>query len=104
MIFRGILVVLCFAIAGCDSAGTKKHRFLLKGNAELADRHEDAAIRYFNEALKIDSCFADAHNNLGTLYFRQKDYGQAIQYYSQALGCDPTYLPAYFNRANTFYE
>lgn len=99
-------IVLCLiCLAACsESDDTRKHRFLLKGNAELADQHEEMALQYFTEALKIDSCFADAHNNLGTLYFRQKDYGQAVEFYTRAIGCQPNFLPAYFNRANAFYE
>lgn len=104
MNLRWIPFVLCFMIACSESADTKKHRFLLKGNAELNDRHEEAAIRYFTEALKIDSCFADAHNNLGTLYFRQKDFDLAVQHYTSAINCKSDYLPAYFNRSNAYYE
>jgi tetratricopeptide (TPR) repeat protein len=104
MNLRWIPFVLFFAFACSESADTKKHRFLLKGNAELEDQHEEMALQYFNEALKIDSCFADAHNNLGTLHYRQKEYDKAIHYYTQAIACKPDFQLAYFNRANTFYE
>src|SRR6478609_9407575 len=73
---RWLLISLCFLVACSDDANTRKHRFLLKGNAALADHSEDAAIQYFKEALKIDSCFADAHNNIGTVLFRQEKYSE----------------------------
>jgi tetratricopeptide (TPR) repeat protein len=101
---RWIPIVFCLLAACSESADTKKHRFLLKGNAELEDQHEEMALQYFNEALKIDSCFADAHNNLGTLYFRQLEYDKAVNAYSNAIACRPGFRLAYFNRANTYYE
>jgi hypothetical protein len=69
MNLRWIPFVFCLIIGCSESADTKKHRFLLKGNEELADQHEEMALQYFNEALKIDSCFADAHNNPGNVVF-----------------------------------
>lgn len=99
------IVVFCCLLVGCrESDETKKHRFLLKGNAALEDQHEEAAIRYFQEALQIDSCFADALNNLGTVYFRGKEYQKALEFYNQAVFCRPYFIQAVFNRANTLYE
>jgi tetratricopeptide (TPR) repeat protein len=95
---------MCFLSACGESDSTKKHRFLLKGNAALADQNYQAAIQYFNEALKIDSCFADAHNNIGTALFRQKEYAEALEFYNRALACNPKFHDAYLNRANTLYE
>ena len=64
MIFRGILVVLCFARAGCDSADTKKHRFLLKGNAELADRHYRLGAVPISTYVELQKQYLDAVEGL----------------------------------------
>lgn len=70
----------------------------------MNEGNTDQAATYFNEALKIDPCFADALNNLGTLRFQQKHWDEALNFYSQAIRCRPDFLNAYFNRANTYYE
>src|SRR5690349_4333729 len=101
---RSILILLCFLVACADDANNRKHRFLLKGNAAIEDHSEDQAIRYFQEALKIDSCFADAHNNIGTVLFRQEKFEEALYYYNRAIKCNPEFLDGYFNRGNTLYE
>ncbi|MFZ2906665.1 MAG: tetratricopeptide repeat protein, partial [Cyclobacteriaceae bacterium] len=92
---RWIVIFCCLLTACRESEETKKHRFLLKGNAALEDQHDDVAVRYFNEALQIDSCFADAHNNLGTVYFRQREYSRALEYYTRSIACNPDFTQAY---------
>jgi tetratricopeptide (TPR) repeat protein len=39
--------------------------------------------------------------NMGNNYFRTGNAAQAEQFYTQAIRADPTYAPAYLNRANT---
>lgn len=93
------------SILGCaESSETRQQKFLLKGNISLQEGNPEQASYYFKEALKINPCFVDALNNLGTVAFNGRHYEQAIARYDEALGCDPTYLPAYFNRANALYE
>jgi len=97
------LVVLC--LFGCaESNETKQQKFLLKGNISLEEGNPEQAAYYYQEALKINPCFVDALNNLGTVAFNGRHYDQAIARYDEALGCDANYLPAYFNRANALYE
>jgi tetratricopeptide (TPR) repeat protein len=92
------------ALCGCDSKETKLQRFLIQGN-EMAQKQNFAqARRYFNEALKIDSCFSDAWNNLGTISYRQSNFQEAFEFYSNAIHCNSKFYPAYLNRANASYE
>jgi tetratricopeptide (TPR) repeat protein len=97
------LCLLLFILVACDSAETKKQRFLIKGNEQLAKRNFATAVFNFQEALKIDSCFSEALNNIGTAYFEEKKYAEALQFYNSAIACH-NFLPAYFNRINTLYE
>jgi tetratricopeptide (TPR) repeat protein len=83
---------------------TRLQRFLVQSNMLVNDDQADQAIRYLEEALKLDSCFADALNNLGTIYFNQRAYDLAMNHYDRALACRPGYVDAYLNRANTAYE
>lgn len=79
-------------------------RFLLKGNEMVTEQSYEDAERYFREALKLDSCFADAWNNLGTLYHQRKDYVEAALFYNKAIACDSNFIQGYINRANVHYE
>lgn len=95
----GILLISCL-----DSTETKLQRFLIQSNDMVKKQNAQQAERLLKEALKLDSCFADAWNNLGTLYFNQRKYDEALQYYDKAVQCNPKFLDGYFNRANTAYE
>ncbi len=76
----------------------------MKGNAS-AESHNDAeAERYFREAVGLDACFADGWNNLGTLRYRQKNYDEAVDFYTKASSCNPASWLFLLNRANCFLE
>lgn len=98
----GVFVIVCFACT--DSRETRTQRFLLKGNEQLKKGNDTQAIGYYQAALELDSCFADAWNNLGTVYYRQENYARALDSYQHALFCRPGYTDALLNRANTYYE
>src|SRR3990170_1956160 len=95
----GILLVSCL-----DSKETKLQRFLIQSNDMVRKQNPEQAERFLQEALKLDSCFADAWNNLGTLYFDQMKYAEALEYYDNAVRCKSDFTDGYFNRANTAYE
>lgn len=104
-----IRIFLIFMLAGlvvsCGNDDTTlKQRFLIRGNNALAERNYREAQRLFQEALKIDSCYLPALNNLGILRFEQKQYIQAIRAYDAALACDPEDYQAILNRTNAYYE
>lgn len=87
---------------GCsESQDTKRHRFLLKGNAEIAQQNTEQALYYYQQALRIDSCFADALNNIGTIYYNKSDFRLSSEFYSKALSCDSAFDKARFNRVNS---
>lgn len=54
------------------------------------------ASQLFKDALAINSDFAEAHNNLGTCFFRQNppDYDAACDQFREAIEIDPGYLDA----------
>lgn len=79
-------------------------RFLIQGNEKIRLQQYEQAEQYFFSALKLDSCFADALNNLGTLEHRRRNSTKAIEYYSRAISCHGEFGLAIFNRANVYYE
>ncbi len=99
-----ILTAMLILIACSDSRETRVSRFILQGNAMLEKQDFESAVRYYREALRLDSCNLAAFNNLGTVYFKQKQYTEAIARYDSALFCSPAFADAYYNRANTWYR
>jgi len=64
------------------------------------------AIRYFEEATKIDPQFSEAFNNMGYAYEKLGRYETAITFYRKALS-NPVYQTAeksYFNIGNSYYR
>ena len=92
-------------LAACsDSRETRKQRHLIQGNEAVRLQNQEEAERYFREAIKLDSCYADAWNNLGSLFYWQRKFTEALDSYDRALQCRPGYWEAYLNRANAAYE
>jgi tetratricopeptide (TPR) repeat protein len=104
---RGLIYFLlgCCVLVGCqESVETRKQRYLAQGNNSVKIRNVEEAERFYKEALKLDSCFADAWNNLGSLQYSLRKYSAAMMSYNEALTCKINYTEAYLNRANTAYE
>lgn len=59
-------------------------------------RDLDAAADHFKDAIALDADFAEAHNNLGTTFFRRDppDYSAACDEFRAALAIDPAYVDA----------
>ncbi len=62
--------------------------------------HPSEAAACYQEAIQLDTNFADAHNNLGNIFFKQDHYEEAIACYRQALRADPRYADAHVNLGN----
>lgn len=95
---------LFFAFSCSDNKEARLQQFLLKGNLATKQRSFDQAAYYFGEAIRVEPCYADAWNNLGTVYFEQGRFELAMEKYSKAIECQPGFLNALLNRANTAYE
>jgi len=106
MIYRYLFfLILGSALISCgEGDSTQKQRFLIRGNNALAQQNYREAQRLYQEALKIDSCYSPALNNLGILRFEQGQYIQSILAYDAALACDPEDFEAMLNRTNAYYE
>ncbi len=55
----------------------------------------NTARKFFQRATKINKKFAAAYNNIGAIYFAQKQYSKAIRQYQKALsiaGADRRFL------------
>ncbi len=98
------LVIFLLLFSSCDSKESRIQQFLLKGNIASKERNWEKANYYYGEAIRLEPCYADAWNNLGTVYFLQKNYEKAMESYEKAISCKPLFINALLNRANTSYE
>ena len=71
-----------------------------RGAEALGKNDYDLAIACFNAAhIKENTVDASAYRQRGIAYYSKKDYGKAIEDYSQVIRLDPKYANAYLLRA-----
>ena len=63
----------------------------------------DKAIEYYNKATALDSEFASAYHNLGSIYLKKQDYNKSIEYHNKALLIRPDYAWTYYNLGLSYY-
>lgn len=64
----------------------------------------DAAVEAYRRAVALEPDFADAHCNLGTLFYNRGDRDRARRHYEDALAAHAGHLEAHFNLANLLEE
>lgn len=57
----------------------------------------DAAKKYYEKAIRANPTYAEAQNNLGTIYYAKKSYRRAIKCYKKALELSPYSASIYSN-------
>jgi tetratricopeptide (TPR) repeat protein len=63
----------------------------------------NAALKSYQRASKLDPKYADALNNIGTIYYAAKRYGRAISTYRKALTIAPESAPVWSNLGTAYY-
>jgi tetratricopeptide (TPR) repeat protein len=63
----------------------------------------DAAKRHYEHAIKLKPDYAEALNNLGTIYYAKKSYRRATSYYNKALKITPRSASIYSNLGTAFF-
>ncbi|MDD2671775.1 MAG: tetratricopeptide repeat protein, partial [Syntrophales bacterium] len=69
------------------------------GNAYMDIGDQKKAEESYKAAIGVDPSFPqpEAYNNLGLLYFKQKNYDQALSYFEKTLKIKNNYLPTIVN-------
>jgi tetratricopeptide (TPR) repeat protein len=62
------------------------------------------AITAYREAIALDPDFADAHCNLGAVYYNRGERDEARRHFERCLRLDPGHVEAHFNLANLLEE
>ncbi|HVB25674.1 MAG TPA: serine/threonine-protein kinase [Ktedonobacteraceae bacterium] len=81
-----------------------KEQWLREGrrHQNITKKYEEAFAAY-NNALKLDTHYAEAYNKLGSLFSDLKDYPQAIGYYNHALALEPQFIEVYQKRGDIYF-
>ncbi|MEE2672220.1 MAG: tetratricopeptide repeat protein [Myxococcota bacterium] len=64
----------------------------------------EEAIEAYREALALDPDFADAHCNLGAVFYNRGERNDARRHFERCLRVDPGHVEAHFNLANVLEE
>jgi len=64
----------------------------------------DQAVEAYQKVLELNPGAAGALVNLGTIYYRQRKFGEAEKYYREAIEADASYPLAQFNLGNLYDE
>ena len=100
---RIYILLFCVVQLSCSTSEDDKLRFLKKGNVAFQNNNTADALRYYDEALKIDSAYIDAYYNSGLVMASMDKYDEAIGLYSKAIDIAPEFTPALFARATSHY-
>ena len=64
----------------------------------------DQIVEAYKKVVELNPGAAGALVNLGTIYYRQRNFAEAEKHYRQAIEADPTYPLAEFNLGNLYDE
>ena len=83
------------------SISRKARREYRKARKRLERRDDNGAIEHLEKAVKQAPQFVEALNNLGTIYFRKKDFSRAEHYFREALDQEPGAYQSMINLGGT---
>jgi len=87
--------------AFAEDEANREGALYLAVSYEQLDRFDNAIAVYRKILPQAGDKTALVACNLGNIYFRTGNVTLAEQFYTQAIRADPSYAPAYLNRANT---
>jgi tetratricopeptide (TPR) repeat protein len=61
------------------------------------------ALKYYERAWKVDPSYADAQNNIGTVWYQRKKFGRAIKAYHKAIAIRSDMAVLYSNLAYAYF-
>jgi predicted O-linked N-acetylglucosamine transferase (SPINDLY family) len=77
---------------------------LNKGIYNLKENNLHSALSSFQDALKNNPEYYEAHYNVGSIFMLLNNINGAITSYNNALDINPNYVDALYNRANVFLK
>jgi len=62
------------------------------------------ALKCYKRAVKANPSYADAHNNIGTVWYQRKKYGKAIKAYQKAIAVRPEMAVLHSNLGYAYFS
>ncbi len=94
----------CLVAVGENLSFSVKDACYNRGMNRCQQGDYEAAIRDFDQAIEINSNWAEAFYNRGLAYSKLGKYQKAIEDYSQALAINSNWADVYNNRGNAYYK
>jgi tetratricopeptide (TPR) repeat protein len=60
-------------------------------------------LKYYERAVKVDPLYADAENNVGTIWYQRQKYGKAIKAYQKAIAMRKDMAVLYSNLGYAYF-
>ena len=77
--------------------------YLMMGNLSIGKKEYSTAIRYYEQALVIQSDLAQAYAGLAMVHTYKEDRREAIKFYNKALQLVPNHSYSHFNIAEQYF-
>lgn len=61
------------------------------------------ALKYYEQAVKVDPTYADAQNNIGTIWYQRKKYSKAVRSYQKAIAMRKDMAVLYSNLGYAYF-
>lgn len=85
--------------------GTKSEKaeeYFEKANTSVDEGNLNDAVKYYKKAIKEDTGFVEAYDNLALAYRKMKKFDKAIQYYKKSIEMYPNGHMAHLNLASAY--
>jgi len=99
-----LAVVVVSVTVGSGAKKETPETLYKSGIDAMNDEQYDYAIIRFNEAIGLDSNYADAYFNRGLAYNSKKDYDKAIENFNKTIELNPNDWQAYKSRGGAYYD
>ena len=74
-------------------------------NHETGNFHKPReALKYLDQAIKLNPNKGDAYGHRGIAYFQLGNYHLSVENHTQAIKVDPKYIMHYINRAHAYFQ
>jgi len=97
-----LIIILATILISCTNNDEKVKDLKLKAINNIYNNQNEAAKDNLGKALKLDSTDPEIYYLYGNIYFNEKQYDEAIKYYTKTIEVDSTYASAYTSRGKIY--
>ncbi|MDD3629717.1 MAG: tetratricopeptide repeat protein [Bacteroidales bacterium] len=97
-----LIVMITMIIISCTNKMDKVRELKLEANRNIYNMQNNAAKENLEKALKINAQDPEIYYLLGNVCFNERQYDEAIEYYTKAIEIDSTYAQAYTSRGKIY--